>query len=690
MPTQDALRRLFAPRTIAMFGGNSAAEAITQCRKVGFDGEIWAVNPKRSEINGVRCYASIAELPAAPDASFVAAPPAASIEIIRELAASGAGGAVCFAAGFAELGAAGAGLQQELRDAAGDMPVVGPNCHGFLNYLDGVALWPDQHGGRRVERGIALVTQSGNLGINLSMQQRDADLAYVITIGNKTCLGIHDYIEFLVRDPRVTAIGLHIESIDRVHEFSLAAIAALEAGIPIVAIKTGRSARGAAINLSHTASLAGEDRLYEALFRRLGVARCHTLSQFLETLKFVSTVGALPEATLGSMSCSGGEASLIADCADAVGLDMPPLSPPLAARLLDILGPKVPLSNPLDYHTYAWGDREKLRACFSAMLEHRFGCTVLVLDYPLPATADTSNWVVAENALTDAVRSTGQRAVIVATLPETMPAPVRARLKAAGITPMQGLEDCLFAIRAAATIGRAQARVAEIRPVLQPADIGGDPVMLNEWQSKKELAGAGIAVPNGRLARRNEVDTAASALGFPVVLKVVSTELAHKSEAGAVAINLRDSDEVRAAADRMAHLAGRFLIEQMVGPTVAEIIIGVNRDPGFGLTLLVGAGGTLVELLDDTVSLLLPASEQEIRDAIGRLRAARLIDSYRGGEAGDMEALVAAVKAVAAYAVCHNATLVELDVNPLIVLPRGAVAVDALVRRRPGGPERMR
>lgn len=690
MRSDDALKRLFSPQTIAMFGGNSAAEAINQCRKIGYDGDIWAVNPKRDELNGVRCYASIADLPAVPDASFVAAPPAASIEIIRELSARGAGGAVCFAAGFAELGAAGAGLQQELREAAGDMPVVGPNCHGFLNYLDGVALWPDQHGGERVERGIALVTQSGNLGINLSMQQRDADLAYVVTIGNKTCLGIHDYINFLIRDPRVTAIGLHIESIDQVHEFSLAAIAALKAGIPLVAIKTGRSPRGAAINLSHTASLAGEDRLYEALFRRLGVARCYTISQFLETLKFVSTVGALPEATLGSMSCSGGEASLIADCADAVGLDMPSLSAPLAARLLDILGPKVPLSNPLDYHTYAWGDYEKLNACFAAMLEHGFGCTVLVLDYPLPPSADTSNWVIAEEALTAAVRSTGQRAVIVATLPETMPATVRRRLKASGITPMQGLEDCLYAVRAAATIGQARTRIADIRPVLRPAAIDGDLVTLDEWKSKKVLAGAGVAVPNGRLAARNEIGTAASALGFPVVVKAVSAELAHKSDAGAVAVGLRDPEAVRAAAGRMAGLSDRFLVEQMVGPTVAEIIIGVSRDPGFGLTLLIGAGGTLVELMDDTVSLLLPVTEQEIRESIGRLRVAKLIDSYRGGAAGDLAAVVAAVKAVADYAVANNHTLAELDVNPLIVLPKGAIAVDALIRKSRAGVREVR
>ena len=223
---EAALKRLLSPGTVAMIGGNDAAEAIRQCHAIGFDGEIWAVNPKRQELNGVRCFKSIPDLPSAPDASFIAAPPAATVEIVRELAGRGAGGAVCFASGFAEIGARGASLQEDLRDAAGEMAVIGPNCHGFLNYLDGVALWPDQHGGERVDRGVALVTQSGNFGINLSMQQRAADLGYIITIGNKSCLGLHDYIEFLIKDPRVTAIGLHVEGIEHAHEFSVAAIRA--------------------------------------------------------------------------------------------------------------------------------------------------------------------------------------------------------------------------------------------------------------------------------------------------------------------------------------------------------------------------------------------------------------------------------------------------------------------------------
>ncbi len=681
MNRHAAMKRLFSPRSVAVFGGASAGEAIRQCRVVGFDGELYAVNPGRGELNGVPCVATAADLPVVPDAAFIAAPPAASVEIIRELSALGAGGAVCYASGFAELGDAGVDLQNELRAAAGDMAVVGPNCHGFVNYLDGVALWPDEHGGTRVDSGVALVTQSGNFGINLSMQQRGVDLGMVVTVGNKSCLGLHDYIEFLIRDPRVTAIGLHIEGIENVHEFSIAALKALEAGVPIVAIKTGRSSRGAEINMSHTASLAGEDRLYEAMFGRLGIVRCFSVTQFLETLKFLSIVGPLPDRTVGSMSCSGGEASLVADYSDAAGLDMPRLSDTASTRLAEILGPKVPLSNPLDYHTYAWGDYDALNACFSTMLTNEFACTLLVVDYPPGENANTSNWELAERALIDAADSTGQRAVVVSTLPETMPAAARTRLKAAGIAPMQGLDECLAAIRAAADIGAAKQRVKDTLPVRAPEAAGGEVTLLNELDSKEALAGRGLDVPRGRSCTADDAVAAADAIGYPVVVKALSDELAHKTDAGAVHVNLADAGAVEAAIRKMSARFDRFLVEEMAGPTVAELIVGVSRDTTFGLSLLIGAGGTLVELLDDTVSLLFPVRRDDVADAIRSLRVMQLIASWRGGEAGDFDAAVDAVCAIAEYATEHNATLVELDVNPLIVTPTGAVAVDAVIRR---------
>jgi acyl-CoA synthetase (NDP forming) len=679
MSRKDALMRLLRPRTIAVIGGDSAAEVIRQCRKVGFDGEILAVNPRREQLEGIACVASVADLPEVPDASFVAAPPGATLDIIRDLAARGAPGAVCFAAGFAETGALGADLQQQLRVAAGDMAVIGPNCHGYLNYLDGVALWPDQHGSRRCERGVALISQSGNIAINLTMQQRGLDYSYVISVGNNSALGMHDYIEALLDDPRVTAIGLHIEGLDNVAAFSEAALMALRKRVPIVVLKAGRSSRGAEITMSHTGSLAGSDKLYSALFARLGIARCDTVSQFLETMKFLSIVGPLPDATIGSMSCSGGDASIVADNAEALGLATPAFRTELAATLKELLGPNVNVANPLDYHLYIWGHLDRMSACFTDVLRNQYACSMLVLDYPPGDDNDDTNWQTAEHALIAAVAATGERAVIVSSLPETMSAAVRERLKSAGIAPMQGIEDCLFAIKAAADIGAAQSGVERIQPVLAAGSAAGDSMLLDEWRSKQLLAAAGVAVPRGRVCGRSEILSCASDVGYPVVLKAVASELAHKSEAGAVVVGLGNEDDLRAAADAMAGEFDRFLIEEMVGPAVAELLVGVSRDPTFGLTLLLGTGGTLVELHDDTVSLLFPLQRADIKAAVMSLKAGALINAYRGGQAGDIEAVLDAIEAIAGFAIKNADRLVELDVNPLIVLADGAVAADALI-----------
>ena len=261
-----------------------------------------------------------------------------------------------------------------------------------------------------------------------------------------------------------------------------------------------------------------------------------------------------------------------------------------------------------------------------------------------------------------------------------MPEIVRDRLKSAGIAPMQGIEDCLFAIHAAAGIGAVQRNVVNILPVAEPARAPGDSTMLDEWDSKQALAGAGVSVPSGKVCNQDETVTCANSLGYPVVLKALSAQLAHKSEAGAVAVGLNDAVAVQKATDRMAADFDRFLVEQMVEPAVAELIVGINRDDTFGLTLLVGTGGTMVELLDDTVSLLLPVQREEIKAAVASLRAGALIHGYRGGPAGDLDAVLDAIEAIARYAETNSDALIELDVNPLIVTPHAAVAADALIR----------
>ncbi|MGW8374891.1 acetate--CoA ligase family protein [Streptomyces sp. ODS28] len=695
------LRRLLAPRHIAVYGGEAAAEAVRQCRAVGYEGEIWPVNPRREQVEGLPCHADTAALPEAPDAAFLAAPAAAAPGLLAELSARGAGGAVCYAAGFAEEGPEGARREERLREAAGDMPVIGPNCIGVLNYLDGAALWADQHGGARTDSGVAVITQSGNIGQNLTMQRRGLPLAYLVTAGNGAVTGVPRLIEALLDDPRVTAIGLHLEGIADAAEFCRAALAALRRGVPLVALKTGASELGARANLSHTSSLAGDDTLCDALFRRTGVARVHEVGTFVETLKLLHVHGALhgaddpaAPARITSASCSGGEAALMADTAHRHGVELPPLSEESAARLREVLGERVHVRNPLDYHTFIWGDADAQRACFTALLGQGAGAVdmnVLLLDLPRTDRCADRLWTVTLDAYAAAQRATGAPACVVGSLPEGMPEDTARDLLAAGLAPMQGMADCVRAIAAAREIGAAQAAPQRPLPLEEapPQQAPDQGELLDEHAGKRELASYGVTVPEGVVAAPGEAAQAAAEIGFPVVVKALSASLAHKSEAGGVRVGLADGAAVDAAVEDMAGLADRFLVERMVPDAVAELLVGVRRDPVFGPALTLGAGGVLVELVRDSATLLLPATTAEIEAALASLRVWPVLRGFRGGAAGDVAAAVEAVRSVAAYVRDHP-EVAELDVNPLLVRPEGggAVAADVLVRRgTPGRTE---
>jgi acetyl-CoA synthetase len=681
------LQRLLKPASVAVVGGEIAAEVIRQCRRIGYAGRIWPVNARRPQIEGLAAFASVDDLPEAPDAAFVAVPREQTVEVVAALARRGAPGAVCYASGFAEIGGEGIDLQRRLVEAAGEMAVLGPNCYGAINFLDGCALWPDRFGGGRVERGVAIVTQSGNIALNLTMQERHLPIAYVITVGNKAGADIHDCIEAMLADPRVTAIGLHLEGLSDIAAFSDAARAALARGVPLVALKAGTSEVGAKLAASHTSSLAGSDVLYGALFERLGIARVADPTEFLETLKFLHTCGPLAGARAASLSCSGGDASLVADLGHGLALEFPPLGEASTTRLAEVLGPLVPIHNPLDYQTYIWGDQPALTACFTALLAAPIDVGLLVLDYPLAGQARLAEgpipgWDETLNAFIAAHAATGRPALVVSSLSELLPPAVARRLLAAGIAPMQGLREALVAIAAAARVGRRRAQLERVLPVARPVPLlPGPALQLDEPTAKSELAGFGLAVPRGQIVNGVEAAVrAAEAIGYPVVLKAVSGELAHKTEQGAVKLGLASAEAVRAAAAELAARFDRLLVEKMLTDGLAEWIVGVTRDPQFGLSLTIGAGGILVELLGDTLTLLLPVSRADIAEALPKLRCHKLLEGFRGKPPGDRAALVDAIASIAAYAEAHADRLLELDVNPLIVAPRGATAVDALVR----------
>jgi acetyl-CoA synthetase len=677
------LRRLLHPRHIAVFGGRFAEEVIRQSEQIGFAGDIWPVNPGRTELGGRRCFSGVQALPEAPDASFIAVPREENIAVVEALAARGAGGAVCYASGFAEADDEGKALQSALVEAAGDLALVGPNCYGVLNYLDGATLWPDVHGGAAADEGVAIVTQSGNIGISLTMQQRSLPLAYMISVGNQAVLDVADYIEALIGDSRVKAIGIHIESVNDVERFSEVAVAAHERRVPLVALKVGRSALGARAALTHTSSLVGDDALYDALFERLHIARVQTLAELLETLKLLAVTGPLPGRRIASISCSGGEAAMVADAAESLGMEMPAFDAGQEQRLRVTLGSLVHIANPLDYHTFIWGNPDAQKACFSAVLAGPQDVTLKVFDYLNPALGESRDWDRTIDVLIDAASEAAARAVVISTLPENLPQVVRERLLAHGVTPLQGLPEGMRAVKAAMDIGAWFAERAPI-PVKVSNGAAGDVETIDEWQAKAELGRSGVQIPEGQLSDADSLLTVADTIGYPVALKAAIRGLAHKSDVGGVVLNLGDADELRRAAESMQPHCDRFLVESMVPARVAELLIGVTRDAQFGLSLTIGAGGTLVELAASTRILLFPVAEEAVGKVLDELEVGRLLDGYRGGPRGDRRAVVAAIMAVAAYAQAHAAYLEELDVNPLMVLPegRGAVAVDALIRMR--------
>ena len=680
-PCARDLSRLFRPRQVAVIGGGAWGPAVVeQCLKMGFAGAIWPVHPSRGEMHGVPCHRGVDELPGAPDAAFVGVNRHLTVEAVRALAARGAGGAVCFASGFAEAEddrAAGAALQARLVEAAGGMPVLGPNCYGLINYLDGALLWPDQHGGVRVDRGVALIGQSSNVLINLTMQRRGLPLAYCVAAGNQAQTGLAEMAMAVIEDPRVTAIGLHIEGVGDVRAFEAMAARARALAKPVVALKVGRSEEARAATVSHTASLAGTDAVARAFLGRLGIATVATLPELVETLKLLHVHGALAGRDLCSLSCSGGEAALVADAAIGRGVRFRPLTPDERGRVGATLGPLVGVANPLDYHTFIWNDRARMAETYAAMLGCGFDLGLLVLDFPRDDRCSAAAWECAVDAIVDAAGRTGARTAVVASLPEGMPEARAARFLAAGIAPMCGLDETLAAAAASAGIAEAWARPAPA-PVLGGGPGRGSARLLDEAEAKRVLAAHGLAIPGGRVAATPaEAAGAAAALGFPVALKALG--VAHKTEAGAVALGLADAGAVAEAAGRMP--AGRgFLVERMVEGAVAELILGVVRDPAHGLALTIGAGGVLAELMADTGTLMIPATEGEIRAAIAGLRTAPLLRGFRGRPPADLDAVVRAAMAVQAFAVAEAARLLELDINPLIVMPTGAVAADALVR----------
>jgi acyl-CoA synthetase (NDP forming) len=694
------LNKLLAPRHILFVGGERAGAAIEIARKAGYAGELLVLHPTKAEIAGIPCVARVSDLKVAPDAAFISVPATSTVGIVRDLAQLGAAGAVCYASGFVEIGAAGAENHRNLLAAAGEMAVVGPNCFGVINYVNHGSMWGAGYPAGNAQRGAAIIGQSGNLCINLSMNQRDVPFSYIISAGNQAILGFEDYIDVLVDDPKVTAIGIFLEGIRDIPAFSDSCRKALARKIPIVALRSGVSEMGARVAASHTSSLAGQNELYDTLFERLGILTTQSVPQFLETLKALS-VSPLPKGRrLTVFSSSGGDNGMSADFASLANLELPPPSAAQARAVNDLLPDFGAAGNPLDFTAGYWGQEQLLTPMFVSMLGGEYDIGTIVIDHPRQAEDAPVERMMAAmvRAMGTAARQTGKVGAVASVNPESMPGPMRQMVLEEGLIPLQGIHDSFIALGRMADYAETLARVAQhglpVGPV-PAAALGTGRRILDEAESKQRLAAYGLPVPAGRVASLGELAGAAAAMEGPFALKALSADLPHKTEAGGVALNLADGAAVMAAAEKIrrsvaAHKPGltldRFLLEPMVQGSVAEILVGVTVDPHFGPVLVIGAGGILVELLRDAQRLLLPAGEREIAAAIRRLKTFPLLDGFRGKPKGDIAALVKAIAAIAAFATENAGKVAEIDVNPIMVRAggqgkegSGVVAADALI-----------
>jgi acyl-CoA synthetase (NDP forming) len=687
------LKRLLQPRHIAFVGGTSMVPAVDICRVAGFEGPIWPVNPRHETLAGLPTFATVGDLPDAPDATFLYVSRENVIDVIGELAAMGAGGAVCHAAGFAEMGDASQEFHDALVKAAGDLALVGPNSNGILNNLDGVVLCPiDGHVPEHCDSGVAIITQSGGIAFNYINNKRSVHAAYVISTGNQAVLDPGDFIRVLADDPRVTAIGLFLEGINDVAGFSEAAAHALERNVPIVVLKVGRTELGAAMARTHTGSLAHGDDFYQALFERLGIARANSLSSFDETIKMVATAGLPKGQKLATLTNSGALRTIVADLAFDADLELPPPSAKVATALRDQVSHFAVVSNPLDYNAaYAGAEgltmenEPALHQCFSTMISDDYDVVMMLAycDWPVPKGREPDDKTL--RAWLRACRERGLPSVVVSSLTEAFSEPYREFCLKHGVAPLQGIEDATSAVAAAV-------RASEWRGLI---DRGGGPpsvvlpaphvvaqigTLLDEPTSKALLGEYGLPLVPHRVAAPPDVVHAAQGLGYPVAVKAINAEATHKAKLGGVQLGLRHDNDVAQAFDDIVASYGahdlrvdQLLLEKMVGGADAELVVGCVRDPRFGLALVLGAGGTRVEAVSQTQMLLLPATATVLAHFVGRAMASFGVDEVA------FDSILTAVSAVARFADDHRDTLIELDVNPLMITGDRAVAVDAVV-----------
>ena len=688
------LKKLLRPSSIAVIGANDkngfGKSTCMNLLSSPLKDHIYFVNPKREELFGKKCYPNIRELPETIDMCIVILNKKLVSGALEEAASVGCKTAVVYASGYGETGDKEA--EQELRDLCRkhDLAVMGVNCAGYINNLDGIFAFGMLVKREAVPGNIAIISQSGKICLNM-MQMDHMNYSYLISSGNSTCIHIEDYLEYLIEDDETRVIGLYLEGVKDPEKFTRVLAMAAKKRKPIVIMKVGKTSKGSALAASHTGSLSGSDQSFDAVMKKFGVIRGDDIEELAEMCHLLSVIPMLPPSTgLSAMCLSGGETGICADMGTLMGLSYPELQPETAEKIRELLPGYATVANPLDMSATLAHDgpryAEVIQAfmddpsigmilCGQTILEHHEVQDVI---YPM------------SDGMVMAAKKRKKPIAVMSFFNSSRDKTIRKKLESEGVPILPatggGFKLLKYLMDFVAYVPEDHTLKLAI-----PESSGGETKALSERESKLELKKYGVDVP-AEYVVSDKAKLKELKLTWPVAAKIESPDILHKSDVGGVKLNIRNLEELEAAFDEVvtnvkhhcpdARING-VLVSRMLPPG-REFIIGVNNDPQFGPMVLCGLGGVFVEVFKDVSLYPAPLNRKEALQMIRSLKGYKLLTAYRGQKEGDVEALADMIVQIADYAAKNKDTLAELDLNPVFVYPKGegVAMADALVVKK--------
>lgn len=689
------ISKLLRPRAVAVVGASE---------KSGFGGDtcrnilenqtdtshVYPVNPKKETVFGKKCYPTLADLPEEIDLVILCTSQKTIVDFLKQAKAKGAGAAVVYASGYSEVGTAeGKAFEKELVDAAKalDMVVMGPNCAGYINFGDDIFSFAFIGDYKGKKGNIGFVSQSGQFCIDM-MKSAEMKYSFAISAGNSAMVQMEDYLNFLIDDSNTKVIALYLEGVKNPHKFEACLQKAMEKKKPVVILKAGRSPKGQATAASHTGSMAGSDKTYDAVFEKFGVIRADDMQDLRSTASLLATLRVLPRKPAFSAMClSGGETAVSADTGFLHGIEYPDFSEATLKKLNDMLPDFATPRNPLDMTAALCYDADAFASGITTVMSDPS------IEMGLVGLTISDKVTVSNDIMFEGIRRAFEQ------IPDK-PLAVMSFMEAArnkelverfqnvgipvlpttkyGFRALQHLQDFIShdTIKREARLAIPEAHSANTRA-------------LSEYESKKLLADNGVPVDLGYIAKtKAEVKEYAEKIGYPLVMKVESNDILHKSDVGGVMLNIKSLEQAEEAYDKILANAAQHapnakingILMQKMLKAGTEMIIGLNSDPQFGPMLLVGMGGVFVEVFKDAALYPVPLNHDEALHMLQSLKSFKLLNGYRGNPPADIEALTDMMVKISDFAYRKKDTLKELDMNPLFVYPKGeGVAIaDAL------------